>query len=57
MLFEIGIERLPPREQRRNQRGVKRKMSNYHLRTQPTQDTSREKIRINRPKTKMVRRC
>jgi hypothetical protein len=37
-LSEIRQERLLPREKRRNQRGVKRKMSNYPLRKQPSQD-------------------
>ena len=32
MLIEILDERLPPRRHRRNKRGVKRKMSNYHIR-------------------------
>jgi hypothetical protein len=48
MLDEIGAERLPPREKRRNQRAVKRKMSNYPIRNQPSQDTSHERIFIIR---------
>jgi len=48
LLDEIAQERLPRRETRRNQRGVKRKMSNYLIRSQPSQDTSRESILIVR---------
>jgi hypothetical protein len=48
LLDEIAQERLPRREKRRNQRGVKRKMSNYPIRSQPSQDTSHERILIVR---------
>ena len=46
--MEIGRERLPPREKRRNQRGVKSKMSNFPIRSQPAEDTTRERIIIVR---------
>jgi len=48
VLDEMAAERLPRREQRRNQRAVKQKMSNYPIRSQPSQDTSHERILIIR---------
>jgi hypothetical protein len=48
LLDEIAAERLPRRERRRNQRAVKRKMSNYPIRSQPSQDASHERITIVR---------
>jgi len=51
-LKEIVINRIPPRKGRYNHRGVKRKMSSYHIRTRAHAAVA---VRASNPKIIVIR--